>query len=285
MKTEERRELLDFAVRVAEYAGRATLAHFHTTLDVERKDDGTPVTVADREAERRVREAIAARFPADAIVGEEFGEGAGGGQGSGSGQASGGGAAGGEAAGGGGPAAGRRWIVDPIDGTKSFIHGVPLYGVLLALEEEGEPVVGVLHFPALGEVVAAAAGAGCWWNGRRVRVSEVDRLDRALVLATGDTPPGTEARVAAWRRLEAAAGVARTWGDAYGYALVATGRAEVMVDPIVRIWDVAAVRPVIEEAGGVFTDWDGRPDHTAGHAVATNAALAGVVREILGGGA
>jgi histidinol-phosphatase len=144
--------------------------------------------------------------------------------------------------------------------------------------------VGVLHFPALGEVVAAAVGVGCWWNGRRVHVSDVDRLDRALVLATGDTPPGTEARVAKLRRLEAAAGVARTWGDAYGYALVATGRAEVMVDPIVRVWDVAAVRPVIEEAGGVFTDWDGRPDHTTGHAVATNAALADVVREILGAG-
>lgn len=257
----ELREVLEFAVAVAEHAGRSTLDHFGPGVTVERKADGTPVTVADRESERRVREAVADRFPGDAVVGEEFG---------------------GDAEG------GRRWIVDPIDGTKSFIHGVPLYGVLLALEVDGEPVLGVLHFPALRETVAAARGLGCWWNGKRAQVSGVDRLERALVLTTGDGATGeaaeVEERLAAWERLRAAADVARTWGDAYGYALVATGRAEAMVDPAVRVWDVAAVRPVIEEAGGVFTDWTGRPDHTAGHAIATNAALAGVVRQILGAG-
>lgn len=255
----ELRGLLEFAVGVAEHAGRSTLEHFGPDVTVERKADGTPVTVADRESERRVREAVAARFPADAVVGEEFG---------------------GDAEG------GRRWIVDPIDGTKSFIHGVPLYGVLLALEVEGEPVLGVIHFPALRETVAAARGLGCWWNGKRARVSGVDRLERALVLTTGDGAAGdvvrgVEARAAAWERLRAAAGVARTWGDAYGYALVATGRAEAMVDPVVRVWDVAAVRPVIEEAGGVFTDWSGKASHTGGHAIATNAALADVVRAVL----
>ncbi|MEJ2679776.1 MAG: inositol monophosphatase family protein, partial [Gemmatimonadota bacterium] len=163
MTTEERRELLDFAVEVAEHAGRSTLEHFGPDVKVERKADGTPVTVADRESERQVREAVAARFPGDAVVGEEFG---------------------GDATG------GRRWIVDPIDGTKSFIHGVPLYGVLLALEADGEAVLGVLHFPALDETVSAARGLGCWWNGKRARVSSVDRLEGALVLTTGDEAAG-----------------------------------------------------------------------------------------------
>lgn len=263
MTTDERRDLLDFAVRVAEHAGRGTLSHFGPEVAVERKADGTPVTAADRESERRVRAAIASRFPDDTVVGEEFG---------------------------GNAEGGRRWIVDPIDGTKSFIHGVPLYGVLLALEVEGQPVIGVLHFPALRATVAAAAGLGCWWNGRRARVSNVGRLDQALVLTTGDSSsgPGAEAdaaalRVAGWERLRAAAGMARTWGDAYGYALVATGRAEAMVDPLVRVWDVAPVRCILQEAGGVFTDWAGTPSHTSGHAIATNAAMADVVRATLTG--
>lgn len=248
-------ELLDFAVRVALHAGRATLAHFQLPLEVERKGDGSPVTVADREAERRARRLIAERYPGDGIVGEEEGDER--------------------------PDAGRRWIIDPIEGTRSFVHGVPLYGVAVGVEEDGAMVAGVLHFPALAETVAAASGQGCHWNGRPARVSDVDRVDDALVLWTGDPEPGTEARVEAWWRLGRMADTARTWGDIYGYALVATGRAEVVVDPIAEIWDIAAARPVIEEAGGVFTDWNGVPSHTGGHAIATNAALAGVVRDLL----
>lgn len=248
-------DLLDFAVRVAIHAGRATLAHFQLPLDVERKGDGSPVTVADREAERRARQLIAERYPGDGIVGEEEGE---------------------ERA-----DAGRRWIIDPIDGTRSFVHGVPLYAVLVGVEEDGEAVAGVIHLPALGDTIAAARGSGCRWNGRRARVSGTARLAEALVLTTGDRLEGLRPRIDAWERLAGAADTARTWGDAYGYALVATGRAEAMLDPIVSIWDTAAVRPVIEEAGGVFTDWNGVPSHTGGHAIATNAALADAVRSLL----
>ncbi len=253
--TEERRDLLDFAVRVATYAGQATLAHFRAPLEVEWKGDDTPVTVADRDAEDRARALIRDRFPGDGIIGEERGAE--------------------------NENAARRWILDPIDGTNSLVHGVPLYGTMVGVEEEGSVVAGVLHFPALGDTVAAATGLGCWWNGRRARVSDTDRLDRALVLTTGDRLPELRPKRDAWNRLADRAGVARTWGDCYGYALVATGRAEAMVDPILDLWDTAAVRPIIEEAGGVFTDWHGEPSHTSGHAIATNAALADVVRDLL----
>lgn len=249
-------ELLDHATRVAHHAGRVTLAHYQTGVGVERKADHSPVTIADRDAELRARELIERRYPDDGIVGEEHGELR--------------------------PGARRRWVVDPIDGTRSFIHGVPLYGVLVGVEIEHEPLVGVIHFPALAETVSAARGLGCRWNGRLARVSDVDRIEDALVLTSGTRVPAELSRRSrSLGRLMGDAGTVRTWGDCYGYALVATGRAEVMVDPIMHVWDAAAVRPVIEEAGGVFSDWAGTTSHTAGDAVATNRALADEVRGYL----
>ncbi len=247
---------LEFAVETAWRAGRATLAHFQTGVATETKPDQSPVTIADRAAEALCRELIGARYPRDGILGEELGETRPGGR--------------------------RRWIVDPIDGTRSFVHGVPLYSVLLALEEEGEPVLGVIHLPALNETVWAARGEGCWWNGRRALVSQVDRLEDACVCCSGDLVED-EQKTTGWRVLAARAGTARTWGDAYGYTLVATGRAEAMVDPVVHPWDTAPLRPIIEEAGGVFTDWTGAATHLGGDSIATNAALARPVRQILMG--
>lgn len=257
---------LEVAMEAAWAAGRATLRWFQAGPHVETKADGSPVTAADREAEEIVRRILHDRFPHDGVVGEEQGDEPG--------------------------RSGRRWIIDPIDGTRSFIHGVPLYGVMVALESAGRPVVGVLHFPALHEMVAAASGLGCRWNGRPCRVSDVDRLDRALVLSSGDTrsapagggDPDLADRLVGLRRLEARAATFRTWGDCYGYALVATGRAEAMLDPVLHVWDAAAVKPVIEEAGGVFTDWHGASSHEAGHAVATSARLADAVRLELAAG-
>jgi histidinol phosphatase-like enzyme (inositol monophosphatase family) len=254
-------EVHDVAVDLAWAAGRITLRHFQTGaqngVEVETKDDGTPVTCADRDAEAFLRSEIAERFPDDAIVGEEHADRAG--------------------------SSGRTWILDPIDGTKAFIHGVPLYSVLIALAIEPEdgcglpgsgpggdgpiPVVGVVHLPALGETVSAYRGGGCRWNGRRARVSGVARLADALV-TTSDFP-GHE-QPAGLERLYAAARLRRTWGDAFGYALVATGRADVMVDPVVAPWDVAAVIPIVEEAGGRFTSLDGRRGPWHGHGVASN---------------
>lgn len=243
---------LDVAMEAVWAAGRATLRWFQAGVDVERKSDRSPVTAADRESERVMRALLRQRFPDDGILGEEAGEDAG--------------------------RSGRRWILDPIDGTRSFVHGVPLYGVMAALESEGEAVLGVLHFPALGETVAAARGLGCRWNGRPCRVSETDSLDDALVVTSGDAGPA-DPRHAALLSLGNRADTFRTWGDCYGYALVATGRADAMLDPVLEIWDAAAVRPVIEEAGGVFTDWAGQASHRSGHAIGTNRGLAAAIRD------
>jgi histidinol-phosphatase len=242
------RELLEFAVDAAWRAGKITLEYFQTPVVPDLKADSSPVTAADRRAEDLLRELIAARFPDHAVLGEEYGET--------------------------GPESARyRWVLDPIDGTLSFVRGVPLYGCMVALEEDGVPVVGVVNFPALGEVVYAGRGEGCYWNGRRARVSAIDRLEDALVLATDASAMPPYGRGPAFARLSAASKMQRTWGDCYGHALVATGRAEVMLDPIMNIWDCAALVPILEEAGGTFTDWSGTATHLAPEALSTNGAL------------
>jgi fructose-1,6-bisphosphatase/inositol monophosphatase family enzyme len=165
---------------------------------------------------------------------------------------------------------------------------VPLWGTLVACVEGNGPdatvLAGAAYFPAVGELVAAAPGEGCWWNGARARVSAVDALDRALVCTTDPKFAYRPERRAGWRRLEDAALLSRTWADCYGYLLVATGRAEAMVDSITGDWDSAALLPIVEEAGGVFTSWEGARTGLGGSAVATNAALAPVVRQVLGAG-
>jgi histidinol phosphatase-like enzyme (inositol monophosphatase family) len=249
------RDLLAFATEVTWQAGRLTLAHFQTGVVAESKADDTPVTVADRAAEQRLRELIATRFPGDSILGEEGGESR--------------------------PGGDRRWLIDPIDGTRSFVRGVPFYGVMLALEVAGDVVLGVLHFPALEETIGAARGVGCWWNGRRALVSDETRLERALVCATDVESIEHAGRGRGWNRLRSHVGLVRTWGDCYGYALVATGRAEAMLDAVMSPWDAAALLPIIEEAGGVLTDWDGENGWNHGSIVATNAALSNDVRTLL----
>src|SRR6185369_14005400 len=168
------RSLLEFAVEVAWRVGRISLSHYQTGVVAETKPDASPVTVADRAAEQLARELIEARFPQDAIIGEEFGEVRG--------------------------SATRRWIIDPIDGTRSFVRGVPLYGVLLAVEDDGESVLGVIHFPALSETVYAAQGEGCWWNGRRALVSDTTQMSEALVLTTSYEGIERRNRSVGWNR-------------------------------------------------------------------------------------
>lgn len=249
------RNLLEFAVEVAWRAGRAALAHYQTGIAAETKPDASPVTAADRNAEQIARDLITTKFPHDGIIGEEFGSVR--------------------------TEASRRWILDPIDGTRSFIRGVPLFGCLLALEEDGDPVIGVMYFPALEETVYAAVGEGCWWNGRRALVSDETSLERAMILTTDIDSIEQENLSAGWNRVRSRAGTMRTWGDCYGHALVATGRAEAMFDPIMSVWDAAALKPIVEEAGGVFTDWHGTATHMGGSAVSTNTALAREIRTFL----
>ena len=252
----ELEELLEFAVALAREAGEITLKYFRGAYASELKADGSFVTAADREAEAHVRARLAQNFPDDGVVGEESGADAG--------------------------RSNRQWIVDPIDGTYSFVHGVPLYGVLLGLEIGGEMALGVANLPAMGELVSAARGLGCHWNGQRARVSETASLDRALVLSTDFGLCERYGKGPACEKLERAAGARRTWGDCYGHVLVATGRADVMLDPVMNVWDCAALLPIVEEAGGRFTDWRGERTVRGGDAISTNAALFDEVMKIAG---
>lgn len=248
--------LLEAVERVARVAGDVALEHFRSRLTVEAKGDGSPVTIADRAAERAAREWIERHFPADGILGEELGAVR--------------------------PEAPRRWVVDPIDGTRTYIRGVPLWGTLVAVAEGDEVLAGAAYFPAIGEMLAAAPGAGCWWNGARCSVSPVSSIADAAVLTTDERFTHVPARGAGWRRLAERAALCRSWGDCYGYLLVATGRAEVMTDGVLAAWDAAPFLPIIEEAGGVLTDWNGCRTAFGGSAIATNRELAHVARELLG---
>jgi histidinol-phosphatase len=247
---------LQFAVEIAQEAGDGTLRYFRSRdLAVESKADRSPVTIADREAEELLRQRIGERFSGDGIVGEEFGEQKG--------------------------STKYQWLLDPIDGTKSFIHGVPLYTTLVAVLENGEPRIGIIHAPALGETVYAAKDSGCWYTcgsaskPEPARVSNVAALSDAMLLTTEirDFKLKQSGALEKFLEMQRIARVSRTWGDGYGYLMVATGRAEVMIDPILSIWDAAPLLPIIEEAGGHFGDWKGNPTIRAGEALATNAAI------------
>lgn len=247
--------LMAAAGEVAALAGRVALSYYRDRPSAEIKADGSPVTIADRSAEQAARDWIASHFPADTIVGEEFGVSAG--------------------------AGARRWIIDPIDGTKSFVRGVPLWGTLVAVCEGETVVAGAAFCPAVDEMMVAGLGEGCWVNGARASVSKVRALAQATVLTSDVVFQRVHHKFVSWRKLASQADVARTWGDCYGYLLVASGRAEVMVDAVVSEWDIAALQRCIVEAGGVFTDWDGNPTAFGGSAIATNAALAEEVRGLL----
>jgi histidinol phosphatase-like enzyme (inositol monophosphatase family) len=248
--------LRDFAVELAREAGAITLKYFRQSPQTDTKADGSFVTVADRETESYLRRAISSRFPDDGLLGEEEGERPG--------------------------VSGRRWIVDPIDGTFSFVHGVPFYGVLIGLEVDGAASVGVINIPALGEIVYAARGLGCFANGEPARVSSTASLEEALLLATDFGACAQYGFGPAAAELESRAKARRTWGDCYGHVLVATGRADVMLDPVMNVWDCAALAPIVEEAGGTFTDWKGNRSITGGNAISTNRVLYAEVMKVTG---
>ena len=249
---------LDFALAVAREASALILRYYQNPdLKVERKRDTSPVTAADKGAELLIRERLAATFPDDAILGEEFPDKAG--------------------------TNGFRWIVDPIDGTKSFIHGVPLFGTLIGVEYESTCVIGVARFPALDEVVYAAQGSGAWWQigsraPRRVQVSSVTSLSEATFCLTNPARWLAIGKREALEGLMTSAQLARGWGDCYGHILVATGRADVMIDPAMNAWDAAALLPIMQEAGGHFIDWSGRPTIYGGNGLSV---VPGLKEEVL----
>lgn len=240
---------MEKAVELAKQAGQHTLSYFQQAdLNVERKGDNSPVTIADREAEQLVRDGIADAFPDDAVLGEELEDTSG--------------------------TTAFKWIIDPIDGTKSFICGVPLYSTLIGIERDGEPLVGVIYVPGTDELVYACRGESTWYQQgsgeiQPARVSSRTSLSEAcFVTSQVDSFCRRDANDV-YRQLQDACFITRTWGDGYGYLLVATGRAELMVDPVMNLWDAAAILPVIEGAGGTFTDWSGTPTIHGGEGIGT----------------
>jgi histidinol phosphatase-like enzyme (inositol monophosphatase family) len=252
------RPRLEVALEASWRAGKITLAYYQTGVQVELKSDRTPVTIADRRAEEEIRNWLARYFPEDAVVGEESGATI-------------------------APGAKATWYIDPIDGTKAFVCGVPFYGTLLACEMHGKVVLGIAHFPALNETVWAVQNGGCYWNGRRAHVSEIKKLEDAVLLTTDFCRMETMGYQAALDRLCGATKLQRTWGDAYGHILVATGRAEIMIDPKMAVWDNGPLLPILEEAGGRFTDWQGNATIHNDNAFSTNGHLHEAVRRILNG--
>lgn len=240
---------LEFARYAARAAGEITMRYFSQQIAVERKSDDSPVTVADRNAEQHLRELLGEAFPDDGIIGEEYGATEG--------------------------KTGYRWILDPIDGTKSFITGVPLFSTLVAAQYEGQSVLGVIELPALNERVFAASGLGAFrqvgeGSEERVSVATNARLSEGVYLTSDERPFVERGALEVHRQLQASAWISRTWGDGYGYYLVATGRALAMVDAAMSIWDAAALQPVLVEAGGTFTDWQGMPTVEGMEGIGTN---------------
>ena len=246
---------LDFAVETAFQAGRLTLGYFQTGVQADYKGDDSPVTVADERAEELIRSRIEQAYPDHGVLGEEFGDV--------------------------NTGASHRWIIDPIDGTKSFVRGVPLYGVLLGLEVEGRVEVGVSYFPSVGDMVYAASGEGCYWNGRRCAVADTQALDRAVVSFTDVRSFDKYGRSAAWQRLQDTTYYNVGWSDAYGHMLVATGRCDVMLDPVMNPWDCGPFPVLLREAGGYFGDWSGNETIYAEEAISTTQTLLPQVLELL----
>jgi histidinol-phosphatase len=237
---------LAFANELADEAGRIAMSFFRGTFVVREKPDRSPVTEADIAVERAIREALRERFPADAVLGEEAGlEGA----------------------------SDRRWIVDPIDGTRNFADGVQVWATLIALAVDEVPVVGVVGAPALGERYAAARGAGALLNGDPIRVSGADRVPDAFVLYAeapellGGTYREPFIRLISEARRE------RGFGDFWGHMLVARGSADAMLEPALATWDWAALQVVVEEAGGRVSTFEGEPLAHGSSVLSTNGAL------------
>jgi myo-inositol-1(or 4)-monophosphatase len=249
-------EYLDFAVQSAYDAGRLTLGYFRTEMQPEMKGDDTPVTAADRNAEKLIRGRIEKRYPNHRIVGEEF-------ESKGS------------------DASTPCWWIDPIDGTKAFVRGVPLYGVLVGLEVENRIVVGAVYFPALEEMIYAADGCGCFLNGRRCRVSTTPCLARSIVSFTSAANFKTAGRNSVWGRAVDATYHSVGWSDAYGHALVAAGRLELMLDPLMNPYDCGPLPVILREAGGYFGDWSGNETIYANEGLSTTRELLPEVLQLI----
>ena len=243
---------MNFAIEVIADAHAFVLGHYQSGVAIHRKADDSPVTIADKGAEQLLRDRIKATFADDAIMGEEHDDQPG--------------------------SSGYRWILDPIDGTKAFIHGVPLFGCLIGLEHEDRMIGGLCGFPALNELIYASEGQGAWWRKdeaepTRCQVTDTSDIAEAMMSYTQVSGYAETNRTAAFERLVSATRLARGWGDCYGHMLVATGRADISIDPEMNPWDSAALIPIVQEAGGHFFGWNGEASIHTNDGISTNANL------------
>ena len=244
------------AVDAARAAGRVALKYYNAGFEIVLKPDATPVTQADREAERTIVEILGRAFPEHGFLGEEFG---------GSGNAA------------------TRWIIDPIDGTKNFVRHIPIWATLIALEEHGEITVGVVHNPVTGELYTARRGGGAFLNGERLRISDESDMSRAYLLHAGLRGARTTRYWDGFMRLVDATDRQRGFGDFYGFVLVAQGSGELMIEQGCHAWDLSALEVIVEEAGGRMTAWDGKPDIFRPDVIASNGRLHGAALAVLHG--
>jgi histidinol-phosphatase len=243
----EWRARYDAAIEVAQQAAQLAFRYYTGEFQVEWKADQSPVTVADRQAEALLRQWLLGTFPNDGFLGEEHGEQHG--------------------------TSGFRWVIDPVDGTRSFVRGIPLWGTLLGLEYKDEQIAGVAVAPALGETWRALRGDGAYRRDTRIHVSGINRLSDALVFYSGVSWFREAGHLDAFLALSGQSDRQRGFGDFYGFMLVAQGSGELMLDHGVHIWDVVALKPIIEEAGGRFSDWDGSPSVQRPDVLASNGLL------------
>ena len=242
------------AVDAARAAGKIALAYYHGAFDVTMKADLTPVTQADREAEQAIIAVLGRAFPDVGVLGEEFGA-----QGS----------------------AERRWIIDPIDGTKNFVRRIPIWATLIALEDAGEIVAGVIHNPVTGDFYTARRGGGAHHNGEPIHVSDLGDLRPAYLVHAGLNLLRKTGYWDGFLRLVDATDRQRGFGDYLGYPLVAAGKAEIYLEADLKPWDLAPCKILVEEAGGRFTDFAGHPTIYTGTALATNGRLHDTVLTLL----
>ena len=246
---------VEVAIAAAKAGGEVALRYFRTALTVEYKGDRSPVTQADRESEQRIVEVLLEAFPDYGVVGEEFGE---------------------------RPGSRARWIIDPIDGTKNFIRGIPYFATLIGLEEDGEVTAGVIYAPAVGDLLYAQKGLGAFDRGGRLHVSHVTPLRQGLLLFGGIAIFREAGRWDAFERRVRASGRQRGFGDYFGHTFVARGQAEAMVELDLKPWDLAPIKIIIEEAGGRFTDFTGAATIYGGTAIASNGAVHDEILQLLG---
>ena len=247
-------ELKSFCKLLAKESSKVIMQYYRSDFNIEIKPDQSPVTIADKKSEELMRTLIMQNYPDHGILGEEFGEH--------------------------NSEAEYKWILDPIDGTKSFISGVPLFGTLIALLKNNEPLLGVINHPVLNELLIGDNSVA-ELNDVKVTMRKCEDISAATLLTSDHLMFGKYRNKISFDKLTEHVKLYRTWGDCYGYLMVATGRAELMVDPVMNLWDAAALQPILEEAGGAFTDWRGTPTIHGREAIATNGLLHQAVLDLV----